>query len=135
MYKKPARIRSHKGQVTIEFALMSSLAFMMVLGTIEFSRVFMIRSGVSNAAYQGARRGIVPGATPAVIESVARDALARSFVKVANIEITPSVINSSTNEVTVKVRVDLAKNSWTASRFTKGMFIERQCTLSRQIID
>ncbi len=126
---------SRAGSVTVEFALVSSIAFLLILGSIEFSRIFMIRGGAGNAAYQGARRAIVPGATAALAEQAARDTLTRSFVKEASISVSPSVITSSTNEVNVTVRVELSKNSWIASRFTPNMVITRSCTLSRQVVD
>lgn len=133
--KLPKKHRSRLGALTVEFALMSSIAFMLVLGTIEFSRVFMIRGSVSNAAYQGARRAMIPGATASAAEASARDALNRSFVKKATITINPQTITSTTTEVTVTVNVNLAENSWVPSRFTRNMSIERSCTLSRQIIE
>lgn len=126
---------SRMGAVTVEFALVSSIAFMLILGTIEFSRVFMIRGGVSNAAYQGARRGMIPGATASLAEAAARDTLDRSFVRTAVITVTPNNITSSTKEITVRVRVNLAENAWIPSRFTQNLFIERSCTLGRQTIE
>ena len=127
--------KKRQGAVTVEFALMRSIAFMLVLGTIEFSRIFMIRGGVSNAAYQGARRSIVPGATAASVKAIATDTLTRSFVRKSSVEVSPEVITPTTNEVTVTVRVNLGDNSWIASRFTKGMIIQRSCTLSKQMVD
>jgi Flp pilus assembly protein TadG len=129
------RHASRWGAVTVEFAIMSSIVFMLILGTIEFSRVFMIRGSVSNAAYQGARRGMIPGATASLAEASARDTLNRSFVRTATITVTPANITSSTSEVTVTVRVNLAENAWIPSRFTRNMFIQRSCTLSRQLIE
>ena len=56
------RIRSRKalrGQSMVEFALVSILLFMLLLGIIELSRLMFVVSMVSNAAQEGARYGII----------------------------------------------------------------------------
>src|SRR3989304_687459 len=64
--RKQRKIRgsqSRSGVVVVEFAICAPLLFMFFFASLEFSRVNMIRQSIENAVYEGARRGIVPGAT------------------------------------------------------------------------
>ena len=57
------------GAVLVEMAITSSLAFLFFFAALEFCRVAMIRHTVENALYEGARTGIVPGATTAEVST------------------------------------------------------------------
>ena len=67
----------------------------------------MIRHTVENALYEGARTGIVPGATTAAVEANARSALRRIGISGATIDVLPAVIDNSTREVSVRIRLPL----------------------------
>ncbi|HOU14179.1 MAG TPA: TadE/TadG family type IV pilus assembly protein [Anaerolineae bacterium] len=51
--------RKQKGQGLVEFALILPILLLVVIGTIEFARIFLIYVNVSNAAREGARYGMV----------------------------------------------------------------------------
>src|SRR3954465_14085487 len=66
--RKPARHRhsalgtrhsalKRRGVVAMEFAIVASLLFVLLLGMIEFGRAMMVLNVVSNAARAGARAG------------------------------------------------------------------------------
>src|SRR3989304_7544629 len=57
------RRRTRAAAVVVEFAICAPILFLFFFASLEFSRVNMIRQSVENAVYEGARRGIVPGAT------------------------------------------------------------------------
>ena len=58
------RIHSNRrGAAAVEFAMTAGLAFFFFFAALEFCRVSMMRHTVQNALYEGARIGIVPGAT------------------------------------------------------------------------
>ncbi|MBX3440075.1 MAG: pilus assembly protein, partial [Planctomycetaceae bacterium] len=51
------------GATTVELAIVLPVLFLFVFSAIEFSRLNMLRHLASVAAYEGARQGIVLGAT------------------------------------------------------------------------
>src|SRR5688572_13944944 len=53
------KARSVKGQSLVEFAFISFLLFMLLLGIIEMGRFLFTYSVVSNAAQEGSRYGII----------------------------------------------------------------------------
>ena len=64
--------------VVVEFAICAPILFLFFFASLEFSRVNMIRQSVENAVYEGARRGIVPGATAANCRAWPRPSSTRS---------------------------------------------------------
>ena len=59
--------RQRQGAVALEFILVSGIFIMTVLGMAELSRAIMVRQVLVNAAREGARRAVVPGATDAAL--------------------------------------------------------------------
>ena len=98
--------------VVTEFAICAPLLFFFFFASLEFSRVNMIRQSVENAVYEGARRGIVPGATADNCRDSAQAVLNSISASGATITVTPAVITNNTDEVTVAVTVPVNSNSW-----------------------
>jgi Flp pilus assembly protein TadG len=124
--------RDRSGAVLVEFALCAPILFFFFFTAFEFSRVNMIRQSIENAAYEGSRRGIVPGATAADCENSARVVLNSISARVANVTVTPSVIQPDTDEVTVRVDVPINDNSWVAPFFFKDMTASTSMTMRRE---
>ncbi len=93
-----------KGALTVEFAMCFPLLLLMFFAAFEFSRANMLRQTAENAAYEGARRAIVPGATADDAKNFAKKMLAIVGAKGANIDVDPKVIEEDTPEVTVTER-------------------------------
>ncbi|MCC6509829.1 MAG: pilus assembly protein [Pirellulaceae bacterium] len=117
-----------RGATTVEFAIVVPIIFAMFLGTIEMTRLNFIRHSAANAAYEGARKAIIPGSsfTEATDESLR---LMRA-VGVGN-GVTAS-LTTLNDTMTVTVTVPVNQNSWGAARFSSGMTITQACTLSRE---
>ena len=62
---------AHRGNVSLEFALILPLLVMLLLGIIEFGRAMQVGQMVTNVAREGARGAIVSGSDNSEIESVA----------------------------------------------------------------
>jgi Flp pilus assembly protein TadG len=62
------------GASVVEFALLAPLFIMILFAIISFGLVFAQQLGLSNGARQGARGGVVKGATCAQIYTAAQDA-------------------------------------------------------------
>jgi len=127
---RPRRTRT--AVVVAEFAICVPILFLFFFASLEFSRVNMIRQSVENAVYEGARRGIVPGATAAHCRTSAQAVLNSISAGGATITVTPTTITKDTPEVTVAVSVPVNNNSWVIPFFFDGRVIASQMTLRRE---
>ena len=122
--------KKRQGAYTVEFAICSTILFLLVFGLFEFTRFMFVRQAVDQAAYEAARVGIVPGAQINDIRSRAEGLLAAAGVSNASVTITPQVIDESTREVTVEVSCNFSDNS-----FVPGVFLGSQQILGRTTLD
>jgi len=129
--RKPPRT-DRTAAVVVEFAICAPILFLFFFASLEFSRVNMIRQSVENAVYEGARRGIVPGATAANCRASSQVVLNSISARDATITVTPSVITKDSPEVTVAVSVPVNSNSWVVPFFFKDRVISSRMTLRRE---
>ncbi|MBA4031551.1 MAG: transporter [Planctomyces sp.] len=131
---RPFRNQSHlrRGALSVEMSLTIPVLFAIFFGSVEITRLNMLRHTIENAAYEGARQGIVPGATADSARAAALAALAAIDVRDAVVTVDPPVILASTPRVTVEIQVPVARNSWGTSSFVGLTELERSCTLSRE---
>ena len=130
--QKRLRQRTSRGAVTVEFALVSVIFFTLVMGMIEFSRLNIMRHAADNAAYEGARVGIVPGATATDVKAAAQQQLDALNINTSTVVVTPDPLTSAANHVTVSVTIPVAENSWIVPRFSNGMNIDSSATLGTE---
>lgn len=116
----------------MEMAFALPLLFLFVLGSIEFSRMNVIRHTIDNAAYEAARRAIVPGSTAADAETVANGIMATVGAEGVNVVVTPAVLQLDTPEVNVNVSVDCDANGFIAPIFFAGRQLVGNATLRRE---
>jgi Flp pilus assembly protein TadG len=64
------RAREERGAVAVEFALISTILFMLIFGIIEFGRVYSQYEVFVNAAREGARVGAVRGSQSAIQSAI-----------------------------------------------------------------
>jgi Flp pilus assembly protein TadG len=126
------RRHSRSAAVVVEFAICVPILFLFFFASLEFSRVNMIRQSVENAVYEGARRGIVPGATADDCRASAQAVLNSISARDATISVTPAVITKNTPEVTVAVTVPVNNNSWVIPVFFRDKNIASNMTLQRE---
>lgn len=136
MKRTPIHLRSGRrhriGALTAELAIVLPVLFLFIMASIEFSRAFVVLHTAENAAYEGARVGIVPGATAQEVTDMANGVLDAVGVSKSNIVVEPSVIKNDTPEVTVKVVVPMNKNGYLAPLFLKKKKIIKKITLTRE---
>ena len=131
----PATVARRRAALTVEFALTVPLLFLIFFGLLEFCRFNMVRHGVDSAVYEGARRGIVPGARASDITAATQRILDSVSVHGATIEVEPTVITSTTETVTVSISVPFSSNGWVVPKFLSSATLERSCTLSRELAE
>lgn len=119
-----------RGATTVEVALVFPIFMFILLMSVEAARLNTLRNTIENAAYEGARRGIVPGAVVADVQATAAAVMNTVGAKNVSITTTPSTITDSTATLTVTIDVPLSSNSWIGRTTSKHMI--RSCTLSRE---
>ncbi len=121
-----------RGVAAVEFALTAPILFLLIMTSVEFARMNTIRHTVDNASYEAARRGIVPGATAADVETVARQVMSYVGASGVKVAITPPVIKEDTKTITVRVFVDANDNGFIVPRFFKNKQLVGVSTLDRE---
>jgi len=102
MTPKTKRFRSdRKGALTVEFALVLPLLLLCLFAFFEISRASMIQHATEASAYEGARAGIVPGAT----EDEIRDKVAFVLNSVGVDDFTVNVEQNRSVGAFLRVRV------------------------------
>jgi len=120
------------GASAIEFAITAPIILMLVFGGLELSRANLLRNTCEFAALEGAREGIVPGATATKCQDRAQEHLDLLGVKDSEVIISPTVILDDTDEITVTVRIPMTENALPMSQFVLGETMERSITLKRE---
>lgn len=123
---------SRCGATVVELAFVFPILLLLLFGAIDFSRANSIRNTAENAAYEGARRAIVPGATSQSAEEAANAILGFLSLNSTNVTVAPTIITNSTPQVTVSVSVPLAGNLYAANQLLTSKTITRSCTLTRE---
>lgn len=127
------RRHARQGAVTVEMAIAAPILFLFVFAALEVAGMNVVRHSVDNAAYEAARRGIVPGATLADIRAEANLIMTAAGARNFTIDVAPPVITDETEELTVTVTVPVADNRWTWPRFfLRGEIISGQCHMLRE---
>ena len=123
------------GVTTVELAITVPILFTVLFTALEFSRMNVVRHTAVNAAYEGARRGIVPGSSATDVQDVAQAVLDTVGTSGATITVTPAVITPQTTEVTVTVNIPIGQNGWIAPHFFAGQNVTTSCTLKRELVE
>jgi Flp pilus assembly protein TadG len=128
------RMPSHKrrGAAAVEFAVTSGLAFFFFFAALEFCRVAMIRHTVELAMYEGARKGIVPGATSNDVQTSAAKVLRTIGISGATIDVTPATIQKDSPEVQVRIRLPLDRGLFAPAFFFVGKTLDRTLVMQRE---
>ena len=110
-------------------ALVLPLLFFIVFGLFEVGYACLIDSIVENAAYEGARSGVVPGATEDTTQAAAEDLAYGSGLNSVNVEQTITEIRPNVRELTVTVSASMNENAILAGRFLGDMTISRSVSM------
>jgi Flp pilus assembly protein TadG len=116
----------------VETAIVLSAFLLLVFTCIEFGRMNIIRHSVDNAAYEAARRGIVPGATATDVEAEARAIMGFVGARGVDVTVTPAVLDPSVTDIHVLVEVAADQNGYLAPKFFAGKTLAGECTMSRE---
>jgi Flp pilus assembly protein TadG len=127
----PQNDRNRRGATTVELALVLPVLFLVVFAAFEFSRLNMLKHLADAAAYEGAREGIVIGATASDVQAKANAILAAGYAVDATITTIPATITESTTVVEVQVSIPVDGNFWVMPAYASGE-ITGSCQLSTE---
>ena len=113
----------------MEFAIVAPIFFVLLIAAFEFGRLNVIRHTADNAAYEAARRAMVPGATVAEATTEAQRILRIVGTRGATVNVTPATLGPDVDEITVTVNVPMNQNGWITPRFTRATTIRAASTL------
>jgi Flp pilus assembly protein TadG len=128
---KPANGK-RRGAAVVEMAVVAPLIFLLFMAAFEFARLNMIRHTTEVAAFEGCRRGIVPGATTDAVRNRVQTVLAAIGIDDATVEIEPTTLTRADLTITVQVTVAWDQYTWLPARFAAASPIQRSCTLRRE---
>jgi Flp pilus assembly protein TadG len=124
--------RTRGGAVAVETAITLPVLLLVVFASIEFARAHSLLHTTENAAYEAARRGIVPGATARAVKKKAKAILGAVGARNARVTVTPSTITPTTEEITVDIRVPMNSNGFISGMFFKDKSLKGHCKLRRE---
>jgi Flp pilus assembly protein TadG len=125
--------KNRRGATAVEFALTAPIFFVILFAGIEFSRAHMIRSSIENAAFEGARKGIVSGVTATQCKTTTESLLEISLVKDYQVTVSPPVLDASVDIVSVTVSVPLTtENGFRLTGFLKNNTFTKTIELPRE---
>lgn len=129
--------RSRAGATVVEMALTLPLFLLMGVGIMEFGRGFMVQQMVTNAAREGARHAILPGATSSEVTTRVRDYLTTGGIAptAVQVTITPSSLagTKTGDQVGVRVLVPYIDVTWMpAPWFLGGASLSSETVMRRE---
>ena len=123
------RAESRRGAAIVEFAIVLPTVLLIFAGMIEISRVLLLQHSADTAAYEGARSGMVPGATSDEASKAAQLLLLAAGLRSTSITVTPTVITEDTPIITVRVEVPIAQNAWISPHWFKNSMVISEISL------
>jgi len=131
-YRRRLPKRCRRAAVTVEFAIVATLFFLLVLSAIEFGRLNVIRHTADNAAYEAARHAMVPGATAAEAMAKANSLLSIVGTRGARVIINPPALGPNVRQITVTINVPMNQNGWVTPYFTSATTIRSSSTMKTE---
>lgn len=126
---------ARRGASVVEFALVAPIFMLFVFGIVEYGRCVMVQQLLTNAAREGARRGVLDGSTTAEVQTAVRTYLGGASVNRATVVVSPDPPSSATfgQPVTVTVSVPFSQVSWLGTpMYLRGRTLTAQSTMRRE---
>jgi Flp pilus assembly protein TadG len=125
--------QNRTGTLTVEVALCLPILIIVLFGGYELGHANMILHSTESAAYEGARAGIVPGATVEKIEQSVEALLTSVSIKNFDVQVNPTTITETTENITVTVLVPIRENLSFPAFFMQDPTFRGECQLTREI--
>src|SRR5262249_49128065 len=99
--------RNRWGAAAVEFAIVAPVFFLLVFGMIEYGRMVMVQQVITNAAREGARVGVLDGATTSNVTTAVSSYLTSARISGASTSVSPSPPSSASYGAPVTVTVSV----------------------------
>lgn len=136
--KTTVKYRNRSGAITAEVAICLPVLFLLLFGCLELAGANMLKHATESAAYEGARVGILPGATQAGVQQAVDQIIGSIGAEGAIVEILPRTeIQNGENVdvIEVVVSVPYAPNAWIAPFVIQSNPTFRSsCELRREVL-
>jgi hypothetical protein len=109
-------------------ALTLPLVFIITLAGMQLMQYSRLRHAANQAAYEAARRMIIPGGGVDEAVLAANKVADANGLKINSIAVAPETITTETQEVTVTIEAAFT-NSWSIVNLAQGNKIDARCTL------
>jgi Flp pilus assembly protein TadG len=129
--------RNRWGAAAVEFAIVAPVFFLLVFGMIEYGRMVMVQQVITNAAREGARVGVLDGATTANVTTAVSTYLTSAKITGATTAVSPSPPSSAGygQPVTVTISVPFNSVSWLATPlFLGGKTLSATSVMRREAV-
>lgn len=138
--RTPRRAAPRRGAACVEFAFAAPFIFMLVFGSVEFSRIVMVKQAMTNAAREGSRKAaLVNTIDKNAVDAVARQALRGTIAKYdksdkVQIAVSPQNLSglASGTEITVTISVSTADVTWLPAMFFTANTISTSAKMKRE---
>ena len=106
------------GRALVDFAIVGSVLFLLLLGTIELGRGYMVKHLLTNAARVGCRTGMLQGKSSTAIETAANNYLSTSGISGSTVTVlvngaaTDASTANEDDEILVTVSVPVSNVTW-----------------------
>lgn len=128
-----------RGAAVVEFAMVASLLFLLLLGIIELGRAMMVLEMLNNAARNGARIGVLQGSDNTQVTSAVTNALASGGISgtTTAIKVNGATTNVNTavpgDAISVTVSVPYSNVTWLpSSMFLSGRTLGSSIVMRRE---
>ncbi len=109
--RKPTKHSNRTGALTVEFAIVANVMFLVIFGSLELTRLSLIRNLAQDAAYFAARAAIIPGATENDAINEANRILGTLGTKGVQVKINNGLgLTQASTELRCEVTIDLKQN-------------------------
>ena len=137
MSRKPFRHtpKKRRGAAAVEFAVVSPILAIVVIGVVDVGRAVMVQQMLTNAARDACRTAVLDSASASDVISQCETYLASASVPGASATIDPNPLTAADDgdPVTVSVSVPFSSVSWLpTSVFLNGVTLEGSVVMRRE---
>ena len=109
--RKRCHPRNRMGALTVEFAIVANVMFIVIFGALELTRMSLIRNLAQDAAYFAARAAVIPGATASDATNEANRILGTLGTKGVQVKINNGQgVSQESSELICEVIIDMKQN-------------------------
>ena len=127
--------RARRGAALVEFAVVAPILMLILLGTIEFGRVMLLKNSVTAAAREAAREATLPSSTEQTVTDAATNYTDQVSPETATVSISPLLISVEAGDmITVTVTIPASAisplgSTWMGENFQVGSSasMRREC--------